>query len=1327
MLAEMLPPGEVSAGPAGHCCRLSTRGLLRQPPPGSCPEQLAHLLRASPLPGGNCSKQLVHLRHGHLQSGAHAVAAAAAAGLGAALLLAARAAATSGSHDLGRRRPGSRWVCAADTSARRSALRLQMACQSSASGVEPAVDASGSGSNSEAGGHQQMEEGEEQLLRGFFDHQSWRSGQQEVVKAVLQKQDVLLNWSTGAGKSLCYQLPAVLAWQRHKGLTVVVEPLISLMRDQVLNFNALSSASDAPRATFLGSGQSDASMDQRALEGEFCLVYLTPEKLTEGLLLLGLEQLSRSGRLELVVMDEAACISLWGHDFRPSFRNMWWVREQYPQVPFMALSASMTEDMRRDISDQLRLRDPFVSTLPYFRRNLDIACTHKEGFRKDMARIAEAIKPGELTIVYVPQPSTAVKVAAKLESLLEDRGIQVGVYTGATEKGERERVQSAFDRDELQVLVATVAFGMGIDKADVRNIIHYGLPKCMEDYHQQIGRAGRDGLPSRCVTLFGNSDWKLWFSRYFTQEYKHWDKEDLKRHLESTEHLYQLVAGHGCRQQAILAYFGRTAELEVLKSSRICRCDVCLGRRGLWLGTSPSAERRDFFREARLVLEAVRVAQDCISGDGVSKEAVLRLVNGRSDSGFESAMVAFPKAAVMNFRLFRDELPLERRTQPYVSEIFDMLYGDGYLTRRLSSTEDLRSFVWRLTDVGESTLAWGKPIPLLPTSQLRKLDMGPQERKGLEQMQRMYSKDRRTALNLMPYYLRELRNPTAVEDPNDERDMWDRLASMSDSMQALAAKAGETVKAEGSIKGEGGGGMGMHSDPSTAEACTANLHESLLAVTPSSKGPAAIRSDLDGPLYSSHSDLLFEVLGLRLQRTLQMQDVIFEYPMNSSNATVCVITLPALQGIQFSTCQGYKKRSSAKKHSIEIALRHLIAMPSPSFTNGTATPKAEMNSCSMSPTDLKSSSCQFWVPFLQWCIALHVHHPPRREGLSFSYFQDSNKECRCVVTVRALEGVQFSTATSYLHRSSAKLSATRHACNVLLRALSPARLKIIDQQMSRLLACLAKHMQSTPVEEDVELSYPVDANKAYRCVITVPALAGIQFSNSTAQRLKSAAKLMAIRRACGLLTAAPSVEALTITCNELGSAKRAGAGGKQVARLLACLAKHMHGVPRVDDIKFCFSLDGNNAHQCVISVPALGSVQFSHPTLSRYKGHAKQSAIYHACKSLMAASSLKAFNGTPAKAVEKSKTLLSRLLECLSKHMQRAPTEEDVEFSYVVDSSNAYQCVISVPALGGMQFSHQKLQRIKSYAKRNAIRLACRVLKKMQLFESRIHRSTPAA
>ncbi|CAE8646791.1 unnamed protein product [Polarella glacialis] len=933
------------------------------------------------------------------------------------------------------------------------------------------------------------------------------------------------------------------------------------MRDQVVNFNALSNASDAPRATFLGSGQSDASMDQRALEGEFCLLYVTPEKLTESLLF-GLEQLYKGGRLELVVMDEAACISLWGHDFRPSFRNMWWAREQYPQVPFMALSASMTEDMQRDISDQLCLRDPFVSTLPYFRPNLDIACTHKEGFRKDMARMAEAIKPGELTIVYVPQPSTAVKVAAKLESLLQDRGIQVGVYTGATEKWERERVQSAFVRDELQVLVATVAFGMGIDKPNVRNIIHYGLPKCMEDFHQQIGRAGRDGLPSRCVTLFGNSDWKRWFSRYFTQQYKYWDKGDLKRHLESTEHLHQLVAGHSCRQQAILAYFGRTAEIGVLKSSRLCRCDV--------------------------------VAQELTKrkGKGASKETVLKLVNWKSESFLDSVTPGIPKALVKNLRVFRGELPGARRTQSYGSEVFDMLYGDGYLTRQISRAKDLRCYVWRLTDFGESVLTWGQPVPLLPTSKLRKLEMEPHQRNELAQAQAEYKKLKTEAFKVMPYYLRELTTSTAAESPSDEHAMWERLMSMSDSMKDLAAEAATTDTLHEVILDEDVSPTATTDGAQTqvtaeTRLSTVTFAEPTLTGALSSMGSAAnICSDLNGPPAYCFLALLYAVLGCHLKRTPESQDVILEYSRDAENSDRCVLHLPSLQGLKFSSGRSYATHRGARKSAISAALKALIAMPLPDSKVGVHTTLAK---------EMRSGGDRLGTPLLLWCLARHTQCHPVRNDVSLAYFLDCNKTFRCVVTLRALGGIHFSTRNGFKRKGDAKLSAVLHVCKVLL---CPKGIPKEDRQMSRLLACLAKHMQHAPREEDVDFRFFADTNKAYRCVITVATLGDKQFSNPVVQTEKRNAKALAIRYACktlDMLSSGLSMQAL-----------------KQVDCLLALLPKYLQRPAVEEDLQFHFESDSSNAHRCVISVPALEGFQFTNKKGTDAQGRRKEMRD-HAC------------------------------------------------------------------------------------------------------------------
>ncbi|CAE8617393.1 unnamed protein product [Polarella glacialis] len=1057
-MVAVLQPGLGAGSPAiRHPLPVFAHGLAR-PSRICCQKPLAHQ-----LPSGSRGQQF----------GGHAAVAC-----GVALLLTARAAASSRSRRSACRRPS-----------RRRPQRIRIASQQTESGALQS-----------AGAEWQQEEEAERLLREFFGHESWRCEQQVVVKAAVQKQDVLVNWSTGAGKSLCYKLPAVLAWRRRRGVTLVVEPLISLMRDQVVNFNKLSSSSDSPKATFLGSGQSDLSMDKRALEGEFCLVYVTPEKLTEGLLL-GLEQLYKSRRLELIVMDEAACISLWGHDFRPSFRNMWWVREQYPQIPFMALSGSMTEDMQRDIFEQLCLRAPFVSTLPYLRANLDITCTHKEGFAKDMARIAQAVRLGEPMIVYTPLPSRAVKVAAKLESLLQDQDVQVGVYTGATEKGERERVQSAFDSGEVHVLVATVAFGMGIDKPDIRKIIHYGLPKCMEDYHQQIGRAGRDGLRSSCVMLFDNSDWKLWYSKIFTQEYENWDKDDLRKHLESSEHLHQLIVGHGCRHQSILSYFGCDSEIELLKSSTLCRCDVCLGRRGDWFG---SVKPRGFFREARLVLEAVRMAQELTKGKCASKEAVLKLVTAKS----QNALIGIPKIMIDRLWAVRDELPRCRRSKAYSSQIFDMLYGDGYLMRKLTITQEFRSFLWSLTDFGESALSWGKSVHLVPTRSIQNLELDREGRNKVEHAQRMYKTMKSRFLKSVPFYLGELRNSSSEDAPDDERDMWRYFASMSDSMKEGAVNARDSIKMYDNSKDEEDMSKGK---PSVAEAisgmatCTESVRSSSMdAVT-------SLCSDLDGESRYSYLNILHDVLSQHLDHKPGSRDVVVDYLMDSQSSYECVIQLPSLQGMRFSSGRKFARRRVAKHHAILKALVTLVkTMPA----SGTLT-KDLQRASRCDDDDASQPKCPYTALLLA-SMAQHMQRPARSGDIALTCLTDFRKHYRCVVTLHVLGGLQFSTKKAYTEKTHAKIAAIMHAAFVLIKARTGTARSF---QMSRLLACLSERMQRPLVEEDVQIRFLEDSNNCFWCDITVPALGGLTFSSPRPRKHKGSAKHLAIACACKVLDA----------------------------------------------------------------------------------------------------------------------------------------------------------------------------------------------------------------
>ncbi|CAE8633505.1 unnamed protein product [Polarella glacialis] len=981
-------------------------------------------------------------------------------------------------------------------------------------------------------------------------------------------------------------------------------------------------------------------------------------------------------------MDEAACISLWGHDFRPAFRNMWWVREQYPQVPFMALSASMTEAMRMDISEQLCLRTPFVSTLPYFRANLDITCTHKEGFAKDMARIAQAVNAGEAMIVYTSLPSTAVKVAAKLESLLQDQDVQVGVYTGATEKGERERVQSAFDKGEVQVLVATVAFGMGIDKPDIRKIIHYGIPKCMEDYHQQIGRAGRDGLPSSCVILFNNSDWKLWFSKLFTQGYENWDQDDLRNHLESAEHLHQLVVGHSCRHESILSYFGRSTEIELLKSSSLCRCDVCLGRRGEWLR---SAKPRDFFREARLVLEAVRVGQELTKGRGASKEAAVQLVSAHR----KSALVGVPRTMVDRLWVLRDELPVGRRTKAYSSEIFDMLYGDGYLTRQLKNNRDFRSFVWRMTDFGESALSWGRSVQLLPTRSIRQFEMEPKERKEVEQANNIYNTMKAQVLKRLPYYIAELRTSSSEEDPGCLSDSFGWLASMSDSMKEHAVNAGKTLKMHESISDGDEGPENIHGIMQgrvSAETMTEMAICNQSARTCSKDSATNLCSDLNGVGVWCQRRMLDHVLGQHLQHALVGCELVFDYVLDSRNYFTCVVQLPS-HSLRFSSGIAYPSQVTASVRAIINALIALLQIPLP--VSGTdATPISDLQLVSM----LDDGACQSeaktgnTLVLLFACMSQHMQRPPRRADVAFTFLLDSCKCYRCVVTLRILGGLQFSTKMAYSEKGNAKQASILHACLALIKAKT-GYAKASTKEESRLLLCIAKHMQRPPVEDDVGFTFLSDSNNFWRCVINLHTLGGLEISSGRPQRRKDVAKSLAISRAC-----------ITV---ERSKTEHAKVCYKQDCRLLACLAEHMQLAPVEEDVEFRYFLDSNKSWRCVVTLHALEGLEISNNRLQKHKDRAKHFAILRACSVLMKSDS------SFAKANSKQE---SRLLACLAKRTPRPLAEKDVQFHFCSDSDNTWRCVVTLHAFGGLEISSGKPQIHKHLAKRSAISRACTAL-----------------
>ncbi|NJP09154.1 MAG: DNA helicase RecQ [Leptolyngbyaceae cyanobacterium RU_5_1] len=335
----------------------------------------------------------------------------------------------------------------------------------------------------------------EQALKHYFGYDSFRSGQRQVVEKALQNQDLLVVMPTGGGKSLCYQLPALLK----PGLAIVVSPLIALMQDQVqaLRDNGIA-------ATFLNSSLSGAelrSREQSVINGEIKLLYIAPERLLgEGRLVAWLSQVYVSA----IAIDEAHCVSEWGHDFRPEYRQLRQLRQSYPKVPMMALTATATERVRQDIIQQLDLQDPVVHLATFNRPNLyyEVRPKHKRSYEELVQRIRQSQKGAG--IIYCLSRRRVDELTARLQM----DGIQALPYHAGLDSKTRTENQTRFIRDDVQVMVATIAFGMGINKPDVRLVIHYDLPRNIEGYYQESGRAGRDGEPARCILFFGAGDIK---------------------------------------------------------------------------------------------------------------------------------------------------------------------------------------------------------------------------------------------------------------------------------------------------------------------------------------------------------------------------------------------------------------------------------------------------------------------------------------------------------------------------------------------------------------------------------------------------------------------------------------------------------------------------------------------------------------------------------------------------------------------------------------------------------------------------------------------------
>ena len=335
----------------------------------------------------------------------------------------------------------------------------------------------------------------QQALKDFFGYDAFRPGQQAVVEAALQDQDLLVVMPTGGGKSLCFQLPALL----RTGLTVVVSPLIALMQDQVTALQANDIA-----ATFINSSLGLTAARQRqaqVLQGEVKLLYVAPERLLNPGFLEVLDQVQAQVGLSAFAIDEAHCVSEWGHDFRPEYRRLAQLRQRYPQTPVLALTATATERVRQDIIHQLQLRHPYIHIASFNRTNLYYEVRPKG--RQTYADLHRYLQQHEGSgIIYCLSRREVNELSARLQQ----DGIRALPYHAGMGDGDRKVNQEHFIRDDVRIMVATIAFGLGIDKPDVRFVVHYNLPRNIEGYYQEAGRAGRDGEPSDCLLFFSPKD-----------------------------------------------------------------------------------------------------------------------------------------------------------------------------------------------------------------------------------------------------------------------------------------------------------------------------------------------------------------------------------------------------------------------------------------------------------------------------------------------------------------------------------------------------------------------------------------------------------------------------------------------------------------------------------------------------------------------------------------------------------------------------------------------------------------------------------------------------
>jgi ATP-dependent DNA helicase RecQ len=389
-------------------------------------------------------------------------------------------------------------------------------------------------------------------LKAYFGFDRFLPLQEEIIAKVLDKRDTLVLMPTGGGKSLCYQLPAL----RFKGLTLVVSPLIALMKDQVDGLRANGVPAGLLNSTL---AQEEATLVQdQARQGKIKILYVAPERLA----LPGFQRFLQSLDVSLIAIDEAHCISEWGHDFRPDYRNLKGLRKDFPGVPVIALTATATKPVREDIVNQLGLAEPEIFISSFNRPNLTYTIQPKTEPLGSLLHLLEKHQGGSAIIYRFSR-----KLTEETALELSERGFSALPYHAGLERDLRRETQEKFIRDQVQIVVATIAFGMGIDKPDVRLVVHYDLPKTVEGYYQETGRAGRDGLPSDCVLFYSYGDRSK--QEYFISQIE--DDEERDKARTKLDQILALCDLQTCRRAYLMEYLG-----ESWPKTDCGGCDICL-------------------------------------------------------------------------------------------------------------------------------------------------------------------------------------------------------------------------------------------------------------------------------------------------------------------------------------------------------------------------------------------------------------------------------------------------------------------------------------------------------------------------------------------------------------------------------------------------------------------------------------------------------------------------------------------------------------------------------------------------------------------------------